>query len=96
LANGTSGAHAPAAKPMTKNMIRVASRSRIPSAGGIDIDSPITIIITCENWSSDIMAAVTIRNLPEATHRALKVRAAQHGRSTEAENSGYHRKRRAA
>lgn len=31
------------------------------------------------------MAAVTIRNLPEATHRALKLRAAQHGRSTEAE-----------
>lgn len=31
------------------------------------------------------MAALTIRNLPEATHRALKVRAAAHGRSTEAE-----------
>lgn len=31
------------------------------------------------------MAAVTIRNLPEATHRALKARAARHGRSTEAE-----------
>jgi plasmid stability protein len=31
------------------------------------------------------MSAVTIRNLPEATHRALKVRAAQNGRSTEAE-----------
>jgi plasmid stability protein len=31
------------------------------------------------------MAAVTIRNLPEETHRALKVRAAQNGRSTEAE-----------
>lgn len=31
------------------------------------------------------MPAVTIRNLPEATHRALKVRAAQHNRSTEAE-----------
>jgi plasmid stability protein len=29
--------------------------------------------------------AVTIRNLPEETHRALRVRAAQHGRSTEAE-----------
>jgi antitoxin FitA len=29
--------------------------------------------------------AVTIRNLSEETHRALKVRAAQHGRSTEAE-----------
>jgi len=31
------------------------------------------------------MPAITIRNLSEATHRALKVRAAQHGRSAEAE-----------
>ena len=31
------------------------------------------------------MAAVTIRNLPEETHRALKQQAAKHGRSTEAE-----------
>ncbi len=31
------------------------------------------------------MPAVTIRNLSEETHRALKVRAAQHGQSTEAE-----------
>jgi len=31
------------------------------------------------------VSAVTIRNLSEETHRALKVRAAQHGRSTEAE-----------
>jgi plasmid stability protein len=31
------------------------------------------------------MPAVTIRNLPEDTHRALRVRAAAHGRSTEAE-----------
>jgi len=31
------------------------------------------------------MAAVTIRNLPEATHRALKALAARHGRSAEAE-----------
>jgi plasmid stability protein len=31
------------------------------------------------------MPAVTIRGLPEATHRALKARAAKHGRSTEAE-----------
>lgn len=31
------------------------------------------------------MSAITIRNLPEETRRALKVRAAQHGRSTEAE-----------
>jgi plasmid stability protein len=31
------------------------------------------------------MPAVTIRNLPEETHRALRVRAAEHGRSTEAE-----------
>lgn len=31
------------------------------------------------------MPAVTVRNLPDETHRALKLRAAQHGRSTEAE-----------
>lgn len=31
------------------------------------------------------MAAVTIRNLSHEAHRALKVRAAQHNRSTEAE-----------
>jgi plasmid stability protein len=31
------------------------------------------------------MPAVTIRNLSEEVHRALKVRASRHGRSTEAE-----------
>jgi plasmid stability protein len=31
------------------------------------------------------MPALTIRNLAEETHRALRVRAAEHGRSTEAE-----------
>lgn len=31
------------------------------------------------------MPAITIRNLSVETHRALKLRAAQHGRSTEAE-----------
>ncbi len=31
------------------------------------------------------MASVTVRNLPDETHRALRVRAAQHGLSTEAE-----------
>ncbi len=31
------------------------------------------------------MPAVTIRNLSEEAHRALKLRAAHHGRSTEAE-----------
>jgi plasmid stability protein len=32
-----------------------------------------------------IMPAVTIRNLSDETHRALKLRAARHNRSTEAE-----------
>lgn len=31
------------------------------------------------------MAAVVIRNIPEATHRALRARAKAHGRTTEAE-----------
>lgn len=31
------------------------------------------------------MPVITVRNLPDATHRALKLRAARNGRSTEAE-----------
>ena len=31
------------------------------------------------------MPAITVRNLPGEVHRALRVRAAKHGRSTEAE-----------
>jgi len=31
------------------------------------------------------MAAITVRNLSDETHRALKARAARHGRSTEGE-----------
>lgn len=31
------------------------------------------------------MAVLTVRNLPDEVHRALRLRAAEHGRSTEAE-----------
>lgn len=31
------------------------------------------------------MASVTVRNLPDAVHRALRIQAARHGRSIEAE-----------
>jgi len=31
------------------------------------------------------VAAITVRNLSDETHRALRLRAAEHGRSTEAE-----------
>jgi len=31
------------------------------------------------------MAVLTVRNVPDDVHRALRVRAAQHGRSTESE-----------
>ncbi len=31
------------------------------------------------------MANLTVRNLPDEVHRALRIQAAQHGRSTEAE-----------
>lgn len=34
------------------------------------------------------MSSITVRNLPEETHRALRVRAAMAGRSTEAEVRG--------
>lgn len=31
------------------------------------------------------MSAITVRNVPDQVHRALRMRAATHGRSTEAE-----------
>ncbi len=31
------------------------------------------------------MASITVRNVPDEVHRAIRVRAARHGRSTEAE-----------
>ena len=31
------------------------------------------------------MAVLTVRNVPDEVHRALRIRAAEHGRSTEAE-----------
>lgn len=31
------------------------------------------------------MSSITVRNVPDEVHRALRVRAAQHGRSAEAE-----------
>ncbi len=31
------------------------------------------------------MASLTVRNVPDEVHRALRVKAAEHGRSTEAE-----------
>jgi plasmid stability protein len=36
-------------------------------------------------FKGDYMAMLTIRNLPDNVHRALRVRAAMHGKSTEAE-----------
>jgi len=35
------------------------------------------------------MPVVTVRNLPEETHRALKLRAAQHGRSLRAKSGKF-------
>ena len=36
-------------------------------------------------YRGDAMAMLTVRNLPEDVHRALRVQAALHGHSTEAE-----------
>ncbi|MDG5487773.1 hypothetical protein NYR55_03925 [Sphingomonas sp. BGYR3] len=56
---------------------------------GLTLRSDITftkLIAKPSNFERcDQMPAVTIRNLSEETHRALKVRAAHHGRSAEAE-----------
>jgi antitoxin FitA len=45
----------------------------------------LSLTASCLFWNQLNMAVVTVRNLPEETHRALRLRAAQHGRSTEAE-----------
>jgi antitoxin FitA len=37
------------------------------------------------NHRGDFMAMLAVRNLPDEVHRALRVQAAQHGQSTEAE-----------
>jgi plasmid stability protein len=37
------------------------------------------------NWEFEAMPSITIRNVPDEVHRAIRVRAAIHGRSTEAE-----------
>jgi antitoxin FitA len=42
-------------------------------------------IIDIEMAKEKSTSSVTIRNIPAETHRALRVRAARHGRSTEAE-----------
>jgi plasmid stability protein len=37
------------------------------------------------NQTGEYMAMLTVRNLPDDVHRALRIQAAQHNRSTEAE-----------
>jgi plasmid stability protein len=53
--------------------------------GSIEIIDYKMISLTATTLMEVCMAALTVRNLPEETHRALRLRAAQHGRSTEAE-----------
>jgi len=43
----------------------------------------ITAVI--ESKGEKALAVLTVRNLPDEVHRALRLRAAEHGRSTEAE-----------
>lgn len=52
---------------------------------GFDIEIIELISLPANPMKGCLMANVTVRNLPDAVHRALRVRAAHHGRSTEAE-----------
>jgi plasmid stability protein len=60
----------------------LATMRRISLRDAINI--PI-LIARQSSWTFAIMPAITIRNLSHETHRALKLRAAKHGRSAEAE-----------
>jgi plasmid stability protein len=60
--------------------------SQGPSGGGLRLCMHLAMMHALHSdarWR--VMAMLTVRNLPEEVHRALRVRAAQHGRSTEAE-----------
>ncbi len=46
---------------------------------------PFNAIIDSTCTETIAMASITVRNVPDEVHRALRVRAATHGRSTEAE-----------
>jgi antitoxin FitA len=50
---------------------------------GACTSSKLTALISADAGLK--MAMLTVRNLPDEVHRALRVRAALHGRSTEAE-----------
>jgi plasmid stability protein len=51
-----------------------------------EIDIKIKPVISFKPIQGDLaMSSITIRNLPEETHRALRLRASLAGRSTEAE-----------
>jgi len=56
-----------------------------PPEGAIAVIVLLVISLTTFIEECCHMAVVTVRNLPEETHRALRLRAAEHGRSTEAE-----------
>jgi antitoxin FitA len=55
-------------------------KSTLLNASSFNIMQSLT-----SNERGEVMAVITVRNLPDAVHRALRVRAAHHGRSTEAE-----------
>src|SRR5690606_20963407 len=62
--------------------------ARTLSATIRDTCMPAFTILTCMHrmhWEAVKMAMLTVRNIPDEVHRALRVRAAQHGHSMEAE-----------
>jgi plasmid stability protein len=71
--------------PVARRLAELCGMHESPPDRGPVIANAAIAIILPQLWESMTMASVTVRNLPDATHRALKRRAAQHGRSTEAE-----------
>jgi plasmid stability protein len=57
----------------------------LEDAIGVSDSNDIHLLSLTASLRNAIMAVVTVRNLPEETHRALRMQAARHGRSTEAE-----------
>jgi plasmid stability protein len=65
--------------------IRLQMISRVSAAITLEKCYRFICLASQSSTEDGIMAAVTIRNLSKEAHRALKVRAARHNRSAEAE-----------
>ena len=68
-----------------RKRIPIGERAARPATGACRIDGNAHAVITLAFYRGKTMATLNIRNLPDAVHANLRLRAARAGRSMEAE-----------